>query len=540
MQKLLQTIKSVCAEHGISSLNGNIRIIDNLLSQNKVIDVAVLGQFKAGKSSFLNSFIGREILPTGVIPLTSVITRISYGEKEKAIATFLDVHSEEVAITAIDEYVSEAKNPENRKKVLWVDIELPELKQYEGLRFVDTPGLGSIFKHNSEVTEKWTPEIGIAIVVISADRPLSENEILLIKEAEKYSPDIVIMLTKADLFSNLEINEIRDFINSSIKKVFDNTIPVYLFSTKHDTAKYRDILVSSLFMPLIDNLDAEIGKILKYKIHSLLQSCLSYLELSLAVSRKSDTERAELKSLILNERLSVEYVRNELFKLVGDSLSQNYERILDRIRPYLQKMRTSTMQAFENEFYTWKGNLYKVLGKYREWMEKTLTAEGMKIIASELPYLEELLENAKKHFEYLSRSFRDRLNQKVKSILGIEIKSEEWVAEIREIRRPDIRISYMNVNLEIFWFLFPMFIYRRVFKWYFANQIPDEIYRNIFRIAAELTGAVNKGINELKEQTYRFIYNEMSTIENVLKNEGSHTDDILRSIELIKRNLPAL
>jgi ribosome biogenesis GTPase A len=82
MQTLLQTIKEICTKHSIIALDRNIQIIDHLLSQNKAIDVAVLGQFKAGKSSFLNSFIGKEILPTGVIPLTSVITRMTYSDKE--------------------------------------------------------------------------------------------------------------------------------------------------------------------------------------------------------------------------------------------------------------------------------------------------------------------------------------------------------------------------------------------------------------------------------------------------------------------------
>src|SRR4030042_5638085 len=170
MKILLQTIKEICVTNSITTLDRNIQVVESILSQKKVIDVAVLGQFKAGKTSFLNSFMEKQLLPTGVIPLTSVITRIQYGEREKATVSFFDGHIEEIGIADIDEYVSESKNPENKKNVLWVDVELPTWKPYDGLRFVDTPGLGSIFKHNSEVTEKWAPEIGVAIVAISADR----------------------------------------------------------------------------------------------------------------------------------------------------------------------------------------------------------------------------------------------------------------------------------------------------------------------------------------------------------------------------------
>jgi ribosome biogenesis GTPase A len=43
------------------------------------MDVAVLGQFKAGKSSFINSLPGQDVVPVGVVPVTTVVTRLRYG-----------------------------------------------------------------------------------------------------------------------------------------------------------------------------------------------------------------------------------------------------------------------------------------------------------------------------------------------------------------------------------------------------------------------------------------------------------------------------
>jgi predicted GTPase len=44
--------------------------------------VAVLGRFKAGKSSFINHLLGRDLLPVGVVPVTSVITEVAYAPVE--------------------------------------------------------------------------------------------------------------------------------------------------------------------------------------------------------------------------------------------------------------------------------------------------------------------------------------------------------------------------------------------------------------------------------------------------------------------------
>ncbi len=539
MNELLSSIKKASADYRISSLDRQIQVVDHLLSNNKVIDIAVLGQFKAGKSSFLNGFIEKDLLPTGVVPLTSVITRITYGEKERALVTFADGRIDETSITCIDEYVSESKNQENRKNVLWVDLELPELKPYRGLRFVDTPGLGSIFKHNSEVTERWVPEIGIAMIAVSADRPLSEGEILLIKEAEKYSPDIVLLLTKVDLFTESQISEIIEFMESSLRKAFDRDIPIYCFSSKKNSRDYRNRLVSDLFMPLMNDFSGVFDKILKYKVITLAHACLSYLQLNYEVSKRTDAERAELKSLIMNERLQVDFIRNDLVKLVTESLSQNWDLIYDHFKPHRVELNSMIVDEFSRDYPSWRGNLYAISRKYESWLREVLKREMKIIIDSERTFIINLLENAQNHFSYLARSFRDHLNNSVRSALGIEMKSEEWVVELKEIRTPDIKVNRASdFHLDMLWFLFPMFIFKGLFKRYFISQIPYEVSNNFRRCVSELTGLVNSAINDLREQTQRYILNELSSIDYVFSGKKSSTDDLMRAIDTIKQFLP--
>ena len=48
--------------------------------QNNVFNLVVLGQFKRGKTTLINALLGEEILPTAVVPLTSIATILKYGE----------------------------------------------------------------------------------------------------------------------------------------------------------------------------------------------------------------------------------------------------------------------------------------------------------------------------------------------------------------------------------------------------------------------------------------------------------------------------
>src|SRR4030066_1797605 len=122
-QALLPRIQEFCAQFHIISLNRQIEACENLLQQEQLIDVAILGQFKSGKSSFLNSLIGKPILPVGVIPVTTTITRVQYGKRERSVVRHFDGRQTEADIGEIEEFTSEAKNPANQKNVEMVDLE---------------------------------------------------------------------------------------------------------------------------------------------------------------------------------------------------------------------------------------------------------------------------------------------------------------------------------------------------------------------------------------------------------------------------------
>lgn len=167
------------------------------LREREELNVAVVGRFKAGKSSFLNHFLGRDLLPVGVTPVTAVVTEIGYGATEKAIVDFLDGSTSTVAFDEIRSFVSENENPGNKKQVSTLRIELPTLIRSRALRFVDMPGLESALAHNTETALNWLPQVGLALVAVSVDPPLSQHGIALLKRVYGYTPKVSIMYSPA-------------------------------------------------------------------------------------------------------------------------------------------------------------------------------------------------------------------------------------------------------------------------------------------------------------------------------------------------------
>lgn len=77
----IDRLSSVSSNRGDDKIHENLQEISEKLTGNH-LHLVVLGQFKRGKSTFINSLLGETVLPTAVVPLTSIVTSIRHGETE--------------------------------------------------------------------------------------------------------------------------------------------------------------------------------------------------------------------------------------------------------------------------------------------------------------------------------------------------------------------------------------------------------------------------------------------------------------------------
>jgi hypothetical protein len=183
--------------------------------------VACVGQFKRGKSTLLNALLERSILPTGVVPITTTVTVLRFGEALTARVSFSDERRLEVDPSALADYVSEARNPENHKGVTAVEVTVPSPLLASGMCLVDTPGLGSVFAANSAATRAFVPQIDAALVVLGADPPISGEELALVEDVGAQVDQLVFVLNKADRVAEADSQEAADFTRRVIAKRLD-------------------------------------------------------------------------------------------------------------------------------------------------------------------------------------------------------------------------------------------------------------------------------------------------------------------------------
>jgi GTP-binding protein EngB required for normal cell division len=198
-------------------------------------NLMVVGRFSRGKSTLMNAILGGAHLPTGIVPLTSVITTVRYGSRQQVVLHFKDFGlSREVPLSQIADYVTQQGNPGNAKKIAWAEIQLPIEILRRGFFFVDTPGLGSPIIENTLTTERFLPQADAFIVVTSYDSPLSEEEGRILERIRNTDKKVFVILNKQDTVTPEERQQARDFVAEQLHASLGREIEeVYSISARH-------------------------------------------------------------------------------------------------------------------------------------------------------------------------------------------------------------------------------------------------------------------------------------------------------------------
>ena len=202
--------------------------------------LAVLGQFKRGKSTLINALIGESLLPTSVLPLTSIPTFLSAGPKRVIRVFFLDRKSEgfndissNEAAEILANYVTEERNPLNKLAVSRVEVEHPAPLLHQGVVVIDTPGIGSTFRHNTDATLNFLPQCDAALFVVSADPPITEVEREFLRAVRDKVAKVCFVMNKIDYLTEREREAAVGFFEKSLKEMgLQHNGPIFSVSAR--------------------------------------------------------------------------------------------------------------------------------------------------------------------------------------------------------------------------------------------------------------------------------------------------------------------
>jgi GTP-binding protein EngB required for normal cell division len=524
----------VADRYGISSLNPLISSC-RAFAQERTLNVAVLGRFKAGKSSFLNHLVGRDLLPVGVVPVTSVVSEIRYGPRERAEVRFLDGRTEETPLEEIAGFVDESQNPENKKRVALVSVELPSLERFRSVRFVDTPGLESVLAHNTDVSLGWLPNVGLAIVAVGVDPPLSQRDIELIRQLNRYTPNISLLLTKVDMLGEKERRQVEEYVHAQLTRNWNGSIPIYPYSIRPGYERLRQRFEDALISRAVERSGEQRQAILARKVETLLRECAEYLGVALKSAEAADSEREDLKRKILGEKESLDDSKLALRVIVRYAATNTREQFARTLEAHEREINARLLGEFEERYPQWTKSLAVAAREFEAWLEPAITDEMSRLSADHRKDFLEPLHRVGRQLSQSLQDFRNRISERTMEALGVPLRTTEVEIEAKEPRAPDIRIGKLfDREWQLISFMIPMSLAKGIVRRHFRRKIADTVFKNLSRLASQWEQSVNPALYAMDKEAAGRLEDLVSTIERLIAAAGKEAPRIREDLSRIE------
>lgn len=145
--------------------------------------VVVLGEFKRGKSTFVNALLGTKLLPMDVLPETATINAIMYSATPKLSVLYRD--GSEVSGAVSYDYMKQFSARDDNtalKNISYIKIGYPCKLLRNRIVLVDTPGVSDLNEQRAEVTYRFVPKANAVLFLLDATSPLKGTEKDFIEE----------------------------------------------------------------------------------------------------------------------------------------------------------------------------------------------------------------------------------------------------------------------------------------------------------------------------------------------------------------------
>ncbi|NCB41287.1 MAG: hypothetical protein EOM59_01505 [Clostridia bacterium] len=321
--------------------------------ENQSITISVIGQFKRGKSALVNALLEEEVLPVGIVPITSAVTEIRYGERS-AFVHFKNGVIQSVLFDDLNRYINEQENPENHLCVTSVSLNIPSSFLQNGLTFVDTPGVGSYHKHNSNAAYAFVKESDAVIFMLSVDTPINEIEVEFLQSTRSFAAKFFFVVNKIDTVSDMDLQIYLTYCNKLLCKLMDvEKVIIFPVSAKYKTGIFE--LKESLMTECKKGIREILEASAQLKLKDIILSSLAQIELYWKVLLMPP---ATLKNAIRKMEETLEEFRKKAGTIVErEEANREFiipgleEKLKARLNEFKAELSASVTQLFGMDYH---------------------------------------------------------------------------------------------------------------------------------------------------------------------------------------------
>ena len=203
--------------------------------------ILVVGEFKRGKTTFVNALLKDDLLISDVLPETATIQAIIHGDEKKAQVIFQDgtVINGKASKEFLKEY--SAKNADTANKIRYIKISHNSEIINPKVVLVDTPGVADLDEQRVQVTYDFLPKANAVLFLLDAISPLKKSEKEFIEEQliPRGISKIIFIVNKMDIFDDEE-EDVEDYLKTVRDRIAET------FTDTFDKDKLQILPVSAL------------------------------------------------------------------------------------------------------------------------------------------------------------------------------------------------------------------------------------------------------------------------------------------------------
>lgn len=328
------------------------------LRTQEPMKVAITGQFSSGKSTFLNALLAKNVLPTGITPVTSKVNYIRYADRFRIKVRYKNAAEEYHNIEEISKFTDQRTNVE---EIEYLTLFAP-LEILKDIIFVDTPGLNSNSHLDTDTTREVLKEVDgiIWLSLIDNAGKMSESEVLE-EYLDEYQNKSLCVLNQQDKFTSEQVAQTLEYVQSALGKYFKQVIPISALQALRSRTHDKSILIKNEREAFLEHLEKELETLHVEKDSSLIlkeyEAYYDNLEKILEKDLSKNKELLQKSNIeavldfiytqIRPQAMSAkEYAIKKDLKLICNKLIEQHQgflRILDELK--------SELSFFEQEAY---------------------------------------------------------------------------------------------------------------------------------------------------------------------------------------------
>ena len=406
-----QQLADLAESVGMTTLSRDIRTTRIPKLESERFHLVVLGEFNHGKSTFVNSLLGADLLPVGITPTTASINHVVYSPQPSARVVLTSGESKHLDASQVKEWVTVAGG--RASEVAYVEVGFPSELLQNNVVLVDTPGVNDLNEQRAEVTYGYVPRADAVVFLLDAGQALkdSEREFLRSRVFEAARERLIFVLGKMDMLSNEEKPAVVEYVKSGLAKLTPDPV-VYPLSAK-DWAKTKDpqsgmpellaylerFLARDRAQVILDNAAADAARTAAYLENNLGVRMRAYdldigeLEQRItAVREQLDTSKRKLDELHVRIDADAESIKNQ----IGLDLEQFAKAFVAALPAQIDAVDANDVKAYLPQF---------IEDKFKEWAE----VEGAKLAAMLEHLAEEVISITNENVAAAAATLAERL-----------------------------------------------------------------------------------------------------------------------------------